>query len=91
MIRSAWASLAVSMIIGTSDSPTQDPAQLHSIETGKHQIEDYQVRSQIAGQRQTGFAVMSNFSGESGALKVHLNPVRYPRIVFNYQYCAAHQ
>ena len=67
----------------------QDPAQLYAVETRKHEIEDYQVGSEVAGQGQTGPAVTGNLGGESGALEIQLHPVRDPRIIFDYQYCAA--
>ncbi len=69
--------------------PAQDPAQLHAVETRKHEIEDYQVWSEMTGQGQTGLAVVGNVGGEPGALKIQLHPVRDPRIVFDYQYCGA--
>ena len=72
----------------TRRSAAQDPAQLYAVETRKHEIEDYQVGSEVAGQGQTGLAVTGNLGGESGALEIQLHSVRDPRIIFDYQYCA---
>ena len=79
------------MIIGTSDSRRRILHSSHAVETGKHQIEDYQVRNQVAGHAQAGLAVMSDLGVESRTLEVHLDPVCDPRIVFDYQYRAAHR
>ena len=80
-MRSEWASLAVSMMMGNVRLPAQDPAQLHPVETGKHQVQDDQLGFQFAGQVETGRAIMSDFGGKSDALKVHLDPVGDPGVV----------
>ena len=68
----------------------QDSAQFHAVEPGKRQVQDYQVRGQVAGQGQTGLAVMGNVGREPGAFEIHPDPVRDPLVVFDYQYRADH-
>ena len=63
----------------------QDSAKFHAVETGKRQVQDYQVRGQVAGQGQAGLAVMGNLGREPGALEVDLDPLRYPGVVFDYK------